>query len=72
MSLKFVLISLRTMNATLWVWNRNVEKVCRTLASRIKQHIAVLRKITGFLPLSRRLQYYNAVFRPVMSFSDVI
>ena len=49
-------------------FTEHVEKVCKKLASRI----AVLRKIRGFLPLSQRLQYYNAVIRPVMSFSNVI
>ena len=49
-------------------FTEHVEKVCKKLASRI----AVLIKIRGFLPLSQRLQYYNAVIRPVMSFSNVI
>ena len=49
-------------------FTEHVEKVCKKLASRI----AVLRKIRGFLPLSQRLEYYNAVIRPVMSFSNVI
>ena len=33
---------------------------------------AVLRKIRAFLPLSQRVQYYNAVIRPVMSYASVI
>ena len=38
-------------------FTEHVEKVSKKLASRI----AVLRKIRGFLSLSQRLQYYNAV-----------
>ena len=49
-------------------FTEHVEKVCKKLASRI----TVLSKIRGFLPLNQCLQYYNAVIRPVMSFSIVI
>ena len=45
-----------------------IEKVCKKLASRI----AVLRKIRVYLPLSQRLQYYNAIIRPVMSYASTI
>ena len=43
-------------------FNEHVEKVRKKLASQI----AV--KIRGFLFLSQRLQYHNAVIRPVMSY----
>ena len=43
-------------------FNAHVDKICKKLASRN----AVLRKISAFLPLSRRVKYYNAVIRPVI------
>lgn len=46
----------------------HVEKVCKKLASRI----AVLNKIRTYLPFSQRLQYYNAIIYPVMSYVSVI
>ena len=46
----------------------HVEKVCKKLASRI----AILRKIRAYLPLNQRLQYYNSVIRPIMSYANVI
>ena len=46
----------------------HVEKVCKKLASCI----AILRKIQAFLPLDKRLQYYNAIILPVMSYVSVI
>ena len=46
----------------------HVEKVCKKLASRI----AILRKIRACLPLNQRLQYYNSVIRPIMSYANVI
>ena len=49
-------------------FTKYVEKVCKKLASQT----AILSKNRGFFALSERLQYYEAVIRPVMSFSDVI
>ena len=46
----------------------HIEKVCKKLASRI----AVLRKIRAYLPLNQRLQHYNAIIRPVMSYASTI
>ena len=47
-------------------FTEHVEKVCKKLASQI----TILSKNRGFLSLSERLQYYEAVIRPVMSFGD--
>ena len=38
------------------------------MASRI----AILRKIRAFLPLKQRLQFYNSIVRPVMSYANVV
>ena len=48
-------------------FNEHVEKVCKKLASRI----AILRKIRACLPLKQRLQFYNSIIRPVMSYANV-
>ena len=45
----------------------HVEKICKKLALRI----AVLRKMRAFLPLIQRVEYYNPVIRPVMSYASV-
>ena len=49
-------------------FNEHIEKVCKKLASRI----AILRKIRACLPLKQRLQFYNSIIRPVMSFANVV
>ena len=49
-------------------FNEHVEKVCKKLASRI----AILRKIRACLPLKQRLQFYNSIIRPVMSYANVV
>ena len=49
-------------------FNEHIEKVCKKLASRI----AVLRKIRACLPLKQRLQFYNSIIRPVMSYANVV
>ena len=49
-------------------FNEHIEKVCKKLASRI----AILRKIRACLPLKQRLQFYNSIIRPVMSYANVV
>ena len=49
-------------------FNAHADKVCKKLASRI----AVLRKIRTYLPLPQRIQYYNSIISPVMSYVSVI
>ena len=49
-------------------FNEHIEKVCKRLASRI----AILRKIRACLPLKQRLQFYNSIIRPVMSYTNVV
>ena len=49
-------------------FNEHIEKVCKTLASRI----AILRKIRACLPLKQRLQFYNSIIRAVMSYANVV
>ena len=49
-------------------FNEHNEKVCKKLASRI----AILRKIQACLPLKQRLQFYNSIIRPVMSYANVV
>ena len=49
-------------------FNAHADKVCKKLASRI----AVLRKIRTYLPLPQRIQYYNSIISPVMSYVSAI
>ena len=49
-------------------FDEHIEKVCKKLVSRI----AILRKIRACLPLKQRLQFYNSIIRPVMSYANVI
>ena len=49
-------------------FNEHIEKVCEKLASRI----AILRKIRACLPLKQRLQFFNSIIRPVMSYANVV
>ena len=49
-------------------FDEHIEKVCKKLASRI----AILRKIRACLPLKQRLQFYNSIIRPVMSYANVV
>ena len=49
-------------------FNEHIENVCKKLASRI----AILRKIRACLPLKQRLQFYNSIIRPVMSYANVV
>ncbi|XP_067017158.1 uncharacterized protein [Acropora muricata] len=49
-------------------FNAHADKVCKKLASRI----AVLRKIRAYLPLPKRIQYYNSIISPVMSYVSAI
>ena len=49
-------------------FNEHIEKVCKKLASRV----AILRKIRACLPLKQRLQFYNSIIRPVMSYANVV
>ena len=49
-------------------FSNHIEKLCKNISSRI----AVLRKIRGFVPLRQRIQYYNSVIRPIMSYGSVI
>ena len=46
----------------------HIEKVCKKLASRI----AILSKIRACLPLKQRLQFYNSIIRPIMSYANVV
>ena len=46
-------------------FDEHIEKVCKKLASRI----AILRKIRACLPLKQRLQFYNSIIRPFMSYA---
>lgn len=49
-------------------FNAHADKVCKKLASRI----AILRKIRTYLPLPQRIQYYNSIISPVMSYVSAI
>ena len=49
-------------------FNVHADKVCKKLASRI----AVLRKIRTYLPLPQRIQYYNSIISPVMTYVSAI
>ena len=49
-------------------FNEHIEKVCTKLVSRI----AILRKIRACLPLKQRLQFYNRIIRPIMSYGNVV
>ena len=49
-------------------FNAHADKVCKKLASRI----AVLRKIRTYSPLPQRIQYYNSIISPVMSYVSAI
>ena len=49
-------------------FNEHVERVCTKLASRI----AILHKIRACLPFKQRLQFYNSIIRPVMSYANVV
>ena len=48
--------------------DEHIGKVCKKLASRI----GILRKIRTCLPLKQRLQLYNSIIRPVMSYANVV
>ena len=49
-------------------FNAHADKVCKKLALRI----AILRKIRTYLPLPQRIQYYNSIISPVMSYVSAI
>ena len=49
-------------------FNEHIERVCTKFASRI----AILRKIRACLPFKQRLQFYNSIIRPVMSYANVV
>ena len=47
----------------------HVVNLCNKLASRIGVQLS---KIRAFLSLKQRLLFYNAIIRPVMSYTDII
>ena len=52
--------------------NRGNLFLFKSYYSRPLPRIAILRKIRACLPLKQRLQFYNSIIRPVMSYANVV
>ncbi len=52
----------------IYLFSEHIDKICKKLAKRI----GILRKIRSYLPLKRRVLYYNAVIYPIFNYANVI